>query len=193
VKKRWKISVLPIISIVLFACHQEDNKNSANSSSPTPGVTVAPSPAATAATTAGTGKFLFAGLDADKVSTGYNVVPDNNKDLHFTYSNKFTGEVILTDVIISRYEHGQPKQVAGWATGLTNSLYWVLAVEANGKALNTAKTAKLGKLSGDIRFDFYGSNVPGFGLAKTGTAYQLEITFRDASGKETKIAQKTTI
>jgi hypothetical protein len=200
--KIWKLSIASVLSFSLFSCPSPTNSNpsstpsAGSSSTPNPGTSVAPSAGATAtpvpAPISKVGlTFSYVGLDADKTSPGDNIVPDKANDLHFTGSFNFASESEITLVAINKYENGKVNRTIGWASGTL--INWNVAVEANGKPLNTTKTKFLNKLSGNVKFDFYGSDLPGFGLTTAGTQYELDITYKDASGKETIASQVTTL
>src|SRR5690606_6723791 len=98
----------------------------------------------------------------------------------------------VKSIVISRFENGKPNGLTGWQTD--PGRYWVLGVEANGKALNTTKVATLGKLSGEVKFDFFGSESGAevYKLADPGTEYQLDIKILNGD-KEELVSQKLKI
>ncbi len=181
--KKISKSILILTSLFIFSCQAPGSNNQ----SPSPSASGNPSASPSATTPPAAAGFSFVSVDTDKVISGGEVKTDGVKDLHFTYTHNFAKETQIVSVSIVRLENGNPGR-AGWDTPL--SLYWILGVEADGKALNTKDIADLGaKLNGNVKFDFYGSQsgAEASGLTKPGTEYQLDITVKADDPTKTEI------
>jgi hypothetical protein len=178
--KRFIRFAIISLSLAIFSCQQNTNSpnNPSNSSSPV-------SSSNPSSPTTSNSEFKYVGQSLDKTSSGAAVVADGKNDMQFSYSHNFTSEVEVKEITITRLESGKPYGVAGWTSSLNK--YWVLAVEANEKMINTSKGISLGKLVGNVNFNFYGSEsgAESFNLKMTGTEYQLDIKYISGDKEET--------
>jgi hypothetical protein len=131
--------------------------------------------------------LIYVGTDKDVVSKGQVIKPDGNNDMHFQITHDFKKDDELVSVNITK----TAVRVGYWGT---NSLVsWVIAVKADGKALNAiANLTSLGQLSGKVKLDIYFASNTDPKLNEK-DSYNVTLTIKDKQGKQSVINKIVTM
>jgi hypothetical protein len=133
----------------------------------------------------------YVGTDEDVVKPGQEIKPDGINDWHFQMVHDFQKNDELVSVVITR-KLSTGGFGGNWQTNNANN--WVLAVKADGKALNaTANLLSLGNLSGKVKLDFYIAKNNDPKLTEKNNSYDVSLTTKDKQGKEVVIIKTVTI
>ena len=188
------------LSLILISC-SPDTPNTSNN--PTPGGTSSSTQTSTQPTDSNppnttpdtsipaSSGFRYLGITQDLAPAAVAGTADGKPDHSFELTHRFASEVTVKAVTISRIENGSPNGVAGWSTSPARQ-YWILKAQADGNDLNAnSKVLNLDKkVSNDVRFVFFGSDLESLKLSDPGTEYELILTYSDASGADQTLTQR---